>query len=509
MFRAAELGQTVSKKDFKASAGELRQKLLEAQVLLSRTSDFSVMIDFAGVDGAGKGSTVNLLHAWMDTRLLTTNAYGQPTDVERMLPTFWRFWRDLPRAGRISFNLRARYSQPFLDRVYGRTTDLEYGAELKRIEAFERALADDGVLILKFWMHLSREAQKERLEALAASPETAWRVNDRDWKHWELYERFIQTAERTITETNTGHAPWHIIEGTDKNYRILTVAQILHEALERRLAAAGHSPSPELLFDKEAIDAEDPLPEVPRGHVTVFSRLDMSGRLNKSNYRRELDKQQRRIHLLQREAFNQHRSSVLVFEGPDAAGKGGAIRRVIPTLDARNYRVLQYGKPTDEEDSRHYLWRFWRRLQHAGRLTVFDRSWYGRVLVERVEGFATDAEWQRAYAEINEFEDQLVEHGTVLVKFWLHITPEEQLRRFESRKQRPFKRWKLTAEDWRNRAKWYDYEKAAHEMVKYTSTHVSPWEIVAADDKNYARIKVLETFGDYLERALESGSSAD
>jgi len=502
MFRAAELGQTVSKKEYKARAPDIRRQLLEAQVLLSRTADFSVMIDFAGVDGAGKGSTVNLLHGWMDVRLIATSAYGAPTQVDQQQPTFWRFWRDLPGAGGIAFNLRARYSRPFLDRVYGRTTNLEYVAELKRIQTFERTLADDGMLILKFWMHLSRDEQQQRLESLQSDPETAWRVSDLDWEHWEMYDQFIETAERTITETNTEFAPWHIIEGADRNHRILTVAEVILEALKSRLKAHGHEPTPELLIDAEVIDAEDPIPESPDRHVTVFSTLDMSSGLGKPEYRSQLAAQQRRLHLLQREAIEQNRSSVLVFEGPDASGKGGAIRRIIPTLDARNYRVLQYGAPTDEEVSRHYLWRFWRHLQRAGHLTVFDRSWYGRVLVERVEGFASDAEWKRAFAEINDFEDQLIEHGTILVKFWLHITPEEQLKRFEARQRTPFKRWKLTAEDWRNRGKWYEYETAAHDMIKYTSTHVSPWEMIPAIDKNYARVKVLETFGDYLEAAL-------
>ena len=502
MFRAAELGQTVSKKEFKKRAPDIRRQLLEAQVLLSRTDDFSVMVDFAGVDGAGKGSTVNMLHAWMDTRLIATNAYGFAAEAERLQPRFWRFWRDLPGAGEISFNLKARYSRPFLDRVYGRINDLEYLAELKRIQTFERTLADDGMLILKFWMHLSRDEQEQRLESLQADAETAWRVSERDWEHWKMYDQFIETAERTITETNTEFAPWHIIEGADKNHRILTVAEIILEALQSRLAESGHESTPELLIDEEAIDAEDPIPERPERHVTVFSNLDMSPTLAKPEYKNQLAAQQRRLHLLQREAIEQNRSSVLVFEGPDAAGKGGAIRRILPTLDARNYRVLQYGAPTDEEASRHYLWRFWRHLQRAGHLTIFDRSWYGRVLVERIEGFASDGEWKRAYAEINDFEDQLIEHGTILVKFWLHITPEEQLERFEQRKRTPFKRWKLTGEDWRNRGKWYDYEMAAHDMVKYTSTHVSPWEMIPANDKNYARVKVLETFADYLEAAL-------
>jgi len=504
MFRTAELGQKVSKRDFKARAKTLRQRLLEAQILLSRNPDFNVIIDFAGVDGAGKGSTVNLLNAWLDTRLLTTNAFGPLTEAERERPDFWRFWRRLPPKGRTALNLRSRYSRPFLARVYERISDKEYIADLKRIQAFERALADDDALILKFWMHLSRDAQQERLKALEADPEQAWRVTDKDWEHWELYDRFVETAERTITETNTDYAPWHIVEGLDPNYRMLEVAQTILDALESRLRASGADASAETLIDKSVFEAEDSLPDRPESLVTVLSTLDMSPALAKPEYRKELAREQSRIHLLQRKAFQQKRSTIIVFEGPDASGKGGAIRRIIPTLDARNYQVLQYGAPTDEENAHHYLWRFWRHLARAGRLTIFDRSWYGRVLVERVEGFASDDEWRRAYAEISDFEDQLVEHGTILVKFWMHVTPEEQWARFEDRKKKAYKRWKLTSEDMRNRGKWYDYEQAAHDMVKYTSTHSSPWELIPANNKNYARVKALQTFGDILEKALES-----
>ena len=503
MFRTAELGQKVSKQDFKKRAKTLRQQLLEAQVRLSRHPDFNVVIDFAGVDGAGKGSTVNLLNAWLDTRLLTTNAFGPPTEAESERPRFWRFWRRLPSKGRTALNLKSRYSQPFIARAYEKISEAEYVAELKRIEAFERALADDGALILKFWMHLSREAQEERLKALEADEEQAWRVTQRDWEHWELYDRFIATAERTITETNTDYAPWHIVEGLDPNYRMLEVAQTILDALEARLQATDAAATAEMLIDRSVFEAEDPLPERPEGLVTVLSTLDMSPTLQKPEYRKKLASEQSRIHLLQRKAFEQKRSSILVFEGPDAGGKGGAVRRIIPTLDARNYQVLQYGAPTDEESAHHYLWRFWRYLARAGRLTIFDRSWYGRVLVERVEGFASEEEWRRAYTEISDFEDQLVGHGTILVKFWMHVTPEEQWARFEDRKKTPYKHWKLTSEDIRNRGKWYEYEQAAHDMVKYTSTHTAPWELIPANNKNYARVKVLQTFGDILEKALD------
>ncbi len=503
MFRAVELGQTVSKKEFKKRSVTLRQELLEAQIQLGRCSEFNVLIDFAGVDAAGKGSMVNTLHSWMDTRLISTNAYGTLTEEERMQPAFWRYWRDLPRAGQIAINLSGRYSRPILDQVNQEITDAEYVAELKRILAFERALADDGTLILKFWMHLGKDAQKKRLELLESNPDTSWRVTDRDWDNWKKYDRFIETAERAITETNTEFACWFIVDCMDQNYRTLAVAKILADALRSRLETTVGSFGGKSLIDKSAIAAEDTIPDAPVDHVSVFSTIDMSPKLDKSAYKRKLAKQQRRLHLLQRDALEQARSSIVVMEGPDASGKGGAIRRLIPTLDARNYRVLQYGKPTDEEEVRHYLWRFWRSIQPAGHLTIFDRSWYGRVLVERVEGFANEAEWRRAFAEINEFENHLIENGTILVKFWLHITPDEQKARFDDRRRKPYKQWKLTREDWRNRSKWYEYENAAHDVIKYTSTHASPWEIIPANNKNYARISVLKTFADHLEVSLD------
>ena len=257
MFGAVELGQTVPKQEFKSRALGLRQQLLETQIALSRSRNFGVMIDFAGVDGAGKGSTANLLHAWMDTRLITTNAYGELSEAERMHPRFWRFWRDLPSAGRIAMNLSGRYSQPILDHVFGRISDAEFDAQLRRIQAFERTLADEGMLILKFWMHLSRDAQKVRLDALEADPEKAWRVTQKDWEHWELYEEFIGSAEKAIAETNTDFAPWHLIEGFDSNHRILEVAQIVLDAINSRFAAFGQLSERRFLIDSSAMEAQD------------------------------------------------------------------------------------------------------------------------------------------------------------------------------------------------------------------------------------------------------------
>ena len=230
--------------------------------------------------------------------------------------------------------------------------------------------------------------------------------------------------------------------------------------------------------------------------------LDMTATLTKSAFKTKLLKQQGRLHQLQRQAQEQGRSVILVFEGWDAAGKGGAIRRIVAALAPQCYRVIPVAAPTDEERAHHYLWRFWRHLSRAGRVTIFDRSWYGRVLVERVDNLATQTQWNRAYAEIRQFEEELTDHGIVLVKYWLHITNEEQERRFNERAKSPYKSWKLTEEDWRNRAKWDLYELAVNDMVEHTSTRYAPWHLVAANDKNHARVEVLRAAGDAIEASL-------
>ncbi|TVR84411.1 MAG: polyphosphate kinase [Rhodospirillales bacterium] len=520
MFRTAELGRAVPKEDYHEQVPLLRAELLEIQQRLRMEAAFPVIVVFGGVDGAGKSETINLLHEWMDTRWLMTRAYGEPSDEMRDRPEYWRFWRDLPPAGRIGLFLSCWYSRPMLERVYERSSEADLDEALDRVFTFEKALADDGALIVKFWMHLGKKAQKERLEALQKDPLTRWRVTETDWNHWHLYDRFIGAAERLITRTSTGHAPWHIVEGFDKRYRSLTVGITLRNAivrhfeemrLRRDLAAArdgrcilgtdeeGAEPSP-----ADAVPAETRIGgtvlRMPR--ITILSRLDTTLSVSKSDYKRTLEKYQGKLNRRCRRAKELGVSTILVFEGWDAAGKGGAVRRVTAALDARDFQVIPVASPTDEEQAHHYLWRFWRQLSRAGRVTIFDRSWYGRVLVERVEGFASEQEWRRAYAEINDFEDQLVGHGIVLCKFWLHITKDEQLKRFKAREKIAYKRWKLTDEDWRNRERWDQYEAAVNDMVERTSTSIAPWTLVEANDKRFARIKVLKTIRDAVEAGI-------
>ncbi len=489
MFETAELGAKISREAFDAAAGKLRLDLLALQEKL-RQADFPVIVLFAGVDGAGKTETVNLINEWLDPHWIVTRAYEAPSQEEGERPSFWRYWRDLPKCGQIGLFLSGWYSRPVLQHVYGEISTAEFDYRLDHIKTFERLLADDGALILKFWMHLDKKGQKKRLTALEADPLQAWKVTKKDWRNWKRYESFIATAEHAIRRTDTSHARWAIVDGSDERFRSLTVLQTLHDALERQLDLRAHK-RPAVKTAKPALLK-----------ASVLSALDMTQTVDKNSYEQELQEARADLALLAREAHKRGISSVALFEGWDAAGKGGAIRRVAAALDARHRQVVPVAAPTDEEKAHHYLWRFWRHLPRAGHMLIYDRSWYGRLLVERVEGFARPEEWERAYAEINDFEDQLLHHGMVLAKFWLHITPEEQYKRFAERDAVAYKKWKLTDEDWRNRSKWDAYEAAVHEMVERTSSAAAPWDLIEGNDKNFARIKIIRSLADRLRQRL-------
>ncbi|MCE1244935.1 polyphosphate:AMP phosphotransferase [Oryzomicrobium sp.] len=494
MFESAELGQRVDKATYDAEVPQLRADLLDLQYDLLAARRFPVLILVNGLDGAGKGETVNLLNAWMDPRHIRTEGFGDPSDEERQRPPMWRYWRALPGKGRVGVFFGNWYAEPITGWVRKDMKRAAAAHHLERILRFEKMLADEGALILKLWFHLSRDEQERRLKTLSKDPKTAWRITDQDWWRFENYERYHRMAEYVLRRTSTAYAPWVVVDGFDPRYRALSVGRILASAIHRRLA----------MPDATQRIAAAPFQPVAGTGVNVLSALDLEQRLSKKkSYASELARWQGRLNQLVRDERFAKRSLVLVFEGNDAAGKGGAIRRVTGALDARSYRVVPIGAPSEEERDQPYLWRFWRHVPGHGRVTVFDRSWYGRVLVERVERFCSEADWMRAYSEINDFEDQLVRHGAVVVKFWLAISKDEQYRRFKEREETRFKRFKITDEDWRNREKWSDYETAVCQMVDRTSTEVAPWTLVEAEDKYFARIKVLKTVVRQLEAALD------
>lgn len=510
MFESAEIGTKVTKARFEREAAALRTQLLDAQYALLREARHGVVVLVNGVHGAGKSETVNVFNEWMDPRHIRTEGFGrlEAHELAARQPEMQRFWQVLPGQGRMSILFGSWYSDPIAAFATGRESHERFLHRLERIRHLERMLHADGVRLLKLWFHLSREEAQGRAKLLSADPRTAWRVTPEARADLKLYKPFAQASEEALRKTSTAEAPWHVIEGTDPAYRTLAAARLLLEVLTR----AG-TPAPATVAATPATPAAarpaDATARVLSPTVAVpdlLASLDYTQALGKKAYKHQLEECQGRLNLLSRKLAEQGRPLVVVFEGMDAAGKGSTIRRITQALDARFYRVVPVAAPNENERAQPYLWRFWRFMPHPGKAVFFDRSWYGRVLVERVEGFCAEADWQRAYAEINELEDQLAEAGVVVVKFWLAITADEQLRRFEARRQTPHKLHKITEEDWRNRDKWPLYERAVNDMIDRTSTCVAPWQVVASDDKHFARIEVLRRLCNQVEDALGSGA---
>jgi AMP-polyphosphate phosphotransferase len=491
MFESAEIGHKLGKTEFKREEPELRQRLLDLQYQLLDKGNFPVIILVNGVDGAGKGETVNLLNEWMDPRHIHTHAFGPLTDVERDRPEMWRFWQALPPKGRIGILFGSWYTDPILQRVVGAHRRARFEQRLEDIRRFERMLVSEGALLLKLWFHLSKKAQKKRMKELSGDKDTAWRVTADDWKRFGHYDEFVDVCEDALRETSSGEAPWNVIEGSDHEYRSLTAGRLLEDALKSRLAGTRPATAPPTPPAPPPIDGK-----------TLLKSFDYKRALKRPAYSKKLATLQRDLNLLTRSKKMAGRSLVLVFEGMDAAGKGSTIRRMTQAMDARFYRVIPVAAPTDEERAQPYLWRFWRHVPRHGRAVIFDRSWYGRVLVERVEKFCGEFDWMRAYQEINDFEEQLAGSGAIVAKFWLAITPAEQLRRFKARQDTPYKRFKITAEDWRNRKKWPQYERAVNDMIERTSTEHGPWSVIASDDKLFSRIETLERLCGRIEASL-------
>jgi polyphosphate:AMP phosphotransferase len=492
MFESAELGHKIDKAAYKAAVPALRAALLEAQVSLQENKKIPVVVLISGQDGAGKGETINVLYEWMDPRFISTLAFSMPTDEERERPPMWRYWRSLPPKGRVGIFAGSWYSDPIRQRILDEVSLKELDAQADQINRFEAMLVNEGALVLKFWFHLTKEGQVKRLKALEKDPRTAWRVTQWNWDRLKTYDKLQDVAGHLLRLTNTPWAPWVVVEGTEDRYRSLTVGQILLQALQKKLASTDKQESPVA-----------PMVRVNTDGRTVLSEMDLTLSLADKIYDDELSRWQARLAELLRDPRFKGRSLLCAFEGADAAGKGGAIRRIGAALDARQYQVIPVAAPTEEERAQPYLWRFWRHIPRQGQVAIFDRTWYGRVLVERVEGFCSENDWLRAYTEINDFEHELAGSGVIVVKFWLQISQQEQLKRFKAREQIAFKRFKITQEDWRNREKWDAYQQAICDMVERTSTGNAPWILVEANDKNYARVKILRTLCERIEAELD------
>ncbi|MFC4275991.1 polyphosphate:AMP phosphotransferase [Achromobacter aloeverae] len=489
MFAEAEADPSLSRDAFKKQETRLRTALVKAQYARLEAAERALVIVVAGIDGAGKGATVNLLNEWMDPRHIVTQGFGLPDERERQYPPLWRYWNALPAKGRTAIVFGSWYAPLLFEGARKHPDTDRLDALASSIRHFEEQLSANGVQLLKLWFHLSPKAQKARSKRLLASPETAWQVLPEDLLVQRHFDRLRESGHHAISRTDSPHAPWVVIPSADDNMRAVAAAQAVLHALQRgaiRVPAPGSTPA-------------------IAGRRKVLDKLDYRANVDKDDYENRLGDLQGRLARAMRDPAFRQRSLVLAFEGQDAAGKGGAIRRVTQPLDARHYEITPVAAPSPHELSRPYLWRFWRRLPRLGRVAIFDRSWYGRVLVERVEELTPAPAWKRAYGEINDFEAQLVGHGAIVLKFWLAISEAEQLKRFREREKSPYKTFKITPDDWRNRRKWPAYLAAANDMIARTDTMGAPWHVIATDDKRLARLQVLEHIVETVEKALGRG----
>ncbi len=493
MLEKVDLSQKLSKAKYKELISALKIKLAELQ-RRARELGIPVIVAFQGWETAGKGSVINRLMLSLDPRGYRVYAITPPTKDERRYPFLRRFWKKLPQKGRIAIFDRSWYDQVLLRRVDKKSDPALWRRSFEEINQFERQLCDDRYVMVKFFLHISKKEQKKRLQKLEKNPFTAWKVSKKDWKHHKKYKKMLKATEEMLAETDTDFAPWTIIEAHDHRFAVIKAFQTLINRLERQIQQQNQRFADSSRQSIETIDMIE--------SSSSLHNVDLSLELGKNEYKRELDRLQQRLYELEQRIFLERIAIAIVYEGWDAAGKGGNIKRLVRALDPRGFKVVAVGPPDDVEKSYHYLRRFWIRMAKAGHMAIFDRSWYGRVLVERVEGYASRAEWQRAYREINEMEKQWSDFGVLLVKFWLQIDKEEQLKRFKAREETPHKRWKITADDWRNREKWNQYENAVDEMLLRTSTTFAPWTIVESNCKRYARIKAIRTVIEQMEQRL-------
>jgi polyphosphate kinase 2 (PPK2 family) len=493
MLDTVDLDRKLDQARYERVYPELRDRLSRLQRAVFEEK-IPVLVVFEGWDASGKGDTIEKLVGRIDPRGYVVHLTRAPTEDEELRPFLWRFWSRLPERGGIGIFDRSWYRRLLADRVEKLVPRRVWESAYEEINQFERMLSDDGTLIVKFFLHISKAEQRRRFEKIEKSQYESWRVTRQDWKAHQKYARYRLAADEMLERTGTAWAPWTVVPSTDKYLRRVQVFETLAAGMEKALEAARAAPLAE--------PRKRPPPARRKTQRTVLDTVDLSRKLSPARYEKEVERWQGRLRELEFACYSARLPVIAAFEGWDAAGKGGAIRRLVGSLDPRGYTVLPIAAPKGDEATHHYLWRFWKRLPKAGHIAVFDRTWYGRVLVERVEGFCREAAWRRAYHEIKEFERSLTNAGTVLVKYWLQISPEVQLQRFQAREKEPAKRYKITDEDWRNREKWDMYRAAVDDMITQTSTTYAPWTIVEADDKGWARIRCLRTLVEAIEKGL-------
>ena len=502
MLDQVNLDQKLSKAEYKQLCSPLKKQLSVLQQTV-KEKRLPMVVVFEGWSAAGKGSLLSDVILTLDPRGFKVYSTVAADSAEARKPLLWRYWIKIPAEGNMSLFDRSWYQDLYIAQTEQEIEDSEWERRVQSINTMERQLSDEGYLIVKFFLHISQEEQRLRFEKLADSKNTSWRVTERDWKRNKQYRRYYKAADLMMERTHTSYAPWHIIPSHDKRFALYRIYSTLIDSIQKALERKERKESPrEQLRDTPgSVYVPKTLTLLP---MPSLQEVPLDAKLSSEEYEAELKKTQKKLKKLHNSLYREEIPVIVAYEGWDAAGKGGNIKRVAAALDPRGYEVVPIAAPSKEELAHHYLWRFWKNLPKTGHVAIFDRTWYGRVMVERIEGFCSQDSWQHAYQEINEFERELYDWGAVIVKFWLQIDQEEQLRRFQDRMNTPEKRWKITDEDWRNREKWDLYEETVNEMLARTSTDFAPWHIIQSQDKKFARIQALHILIDAIEAKLQA-----
>lgn len=489
MLQDFEKSKPEDKDTLNAEIKELRARLIATQQLL-REKKLPVLVLIEGWAAAGKGSLIKEIISEIDPRFYNVVSPAVIPESDSRYPFLFPYASAIPENGKLIFLDSGWMENVVRKQLRLEITREEYKRRVRAVNEFERQLRDGGYLVLKIFLHIDKKEQFERLESLTESADTEWRVTRDDlWQHRE-YKQFLKAYDEFMEKTGDT-VKWHILDGTRKKVAVRDAMKLLVSKIDKALEKGRYVGEP--------FEEDFPLLKMPK-----LSEVDLSPAIGEEEYKKELKKLQKRLGELHNVIYRKKIPVILCYEGWDAAGKGGNIRRVAYPLDPRGFDVHPIASPEPHELNRQYLWRFWTRLPRTGHICIFDRTWYGRVMVERLEGFCSEKDWKRAYNEINEFERQLTDWGAVLLKFWIHIDQDTQLARFTERQNTPEKQWKITEEDWRNREKWPQYEAAVDEMLQKTSTENAPWFIIESNDKLYARIKALRIIVDALEKACDS-----
>ena len=488
MFDRFEKSKSEEKEALNEEIKALRARLIGQQQRI-REKKLPVLVLIEGWAAAGKGSLIKELISEIDPRFYNVVSPAVTPESEARYPFLYPYAAAIPENGKLIFLDSGWMESIVRKKLRLEISKEEYKRRVRAVREFERQLRDAGYLVLKIFLHIDEEEQFERLEALTENADTEWRVTPDDlWQHRE-YRHFLKAYDEFMDATDKP-LPWHVLDGQRKRTAVRDAMKLLVGRIDKMLEKERYVGEP--------FEEKFPLLKMPK-----LAEVDLSPTISDEEYKSELKKLQKRLSELHNIIYRKKIPVIICYEGWDAAGKGGNIRRVAYPLDPRGFDVHPIASPLPHELNRQYLWRFWTRLPRTGHICIFDRTWYGRVMVERLEGFCTEKDWKRAYNEINEFERQLTDWGAVLLKFWIHIDPETQLARFTERQNTPEKQWKITEEDWRNREKWPQYEEAVDEMLQKTSTENAPWFIIESNDKHYARIKALKIIVKALEKACE------